>query len=136
MTITGDPERFASRYAAAWCSQSPESVASFFAEDGSLRVNDDAPAVGRAAITEIARGFMTAFPDMVVTRDRTVRKAGRVEFHWTLIGTNTGPEGTGHRVRISGHEEWQISADGLIAESRGCFDVGEYDRQLRHGEDA
>ena len=59
-------EDFATRYTAAWCSQDPASVAAFFAEDGSLQVNDGEPAVGRDAITEVARGFMTAFPDMVV----------------------------------------------------------------------
>jgi uncharacterized protein (TIGR02246 family) len=50
---------FAKRYAEAWCSQNPESVAAFFAENGSLSVNDGPPAVGRAAIAEVARGFMT-----------------------------------------------------------------------------
>ena len=58
---------FAKRYAEAWCSQNPESVAAFFAENGSLSVNDGPPAVGRAAIAEVARGFMKTFPDMVVT---------------------------------------------------------------------
>jgi hypothetical protein len=51
---------FANRYAAAWCSQSPESVAAFSVEGGSLRVNDGPPAIGRAAIAEVARGFMTS----------------------------------------------------------------------------
>src|SRR5262249_51362602 len=36
---------FATRYTAAWCSQDAASVASFFAMDGSLRVNAGAPAV-------------------------------------------------------------------------------------------
>ena len=61
---------FAARYAKAWCSQNPESVAAFFAENGSLTVNNDAPAVGRAAITAIARGFMRDFPDMIVRFDK------------------------------------------------------------------
>jgi hypothetical protein len=39
---------FARRYAAEWCSQNPESVAAFFAENGSLMVNDGAAAVGRS----------------------------------------------------------------------------------------
>jgi hypothetical protein len=59
---------FAQRYAKAWCSQNPDSVAAFFAESGSLSVNDAPPAIGRAAIAEIARGFMGDFPDMVVTQ--------------------------------------------------------------------
>ena len=85
------------------------------------------PAVGRAAIAEVARGFMTAFPDMVVTKDELIRKPSGLEFHWTLTGTNTGPEGTGKRVRISGYEEWQMVSAGLVAESRGHFDAADLD---------
>ena len=62
-------------------------------------------------------------------------KDSRVEYHWTLIGTNTGPEGTGNRVRISGFEEWTIGDDLLIAASLGHYDQAEYDRQLAHGVD-
>src|SRR5947207_343312 len=92
---------FAKRYAKAWCSQNPESVAAFFAEDGSLSVNNGPPAIGRAAIAEEARGFMTTFPDMVVTMDNVSQDSDGTRFHWTLTGTNTGPGGTGKRVRIS-----------------------------------
>jgi predicted ester cyclase len=125
--------KFATRYAKAWCSQDPDSVAAFFAENGSLSVNDGPPAVGRAAIADVARGFMRDFPDMVVTMDKLVRKSDGTKFHWTLIGTNTGPGGTGKRVRISGYELWKIDNDGLIAESKGHFDVAEYERQLKEG---
>lgn len=126
-------DEFAKRYAAAWCSQDPLSVAKFFAEHGSLKVNDSEPAVGEAAITNVARGFMNAFPDMIVTFDRLVQKPRGVEFHWTLMGTNSGPGGTGKRVRISGYEEWQMDANGLVAESLGHYDEKEYARQLEHG---
>ncbi len=113
---------FANRYAEAWCSQNPENVAAFFAENGSLHVNDAAPAIGRAAIAETARGFMRAFPDLIVTFDKLERQGDRTAFHWTLTGTNTGPGGTGKKVRISGYELWTIDHDGLIAESKGHFD--------------
>jgi predicted ester cyclase len=53
-------------------------------------------------------------------------------FHWTLTGTNTGPSGSGKRVRISGYELWKIDNNGLIAESKGHFDSAEYERQLKH----
>jgi hypothetical protein len=49
------------------------------------------------------------------------------------MGTNTGPGGTGHRVRISGFEVWRIGDDGLIAESRGYFDSAAYRSQLERG---
>lgn len=124
---------FAKRYTAAWCSQDAASVASFFAEGGSLKINAGTPAVGRTAITAAAQQFMTSFPDMVVKMDRLGAEGGRITFHWTLIGTNTGPGGTGKAVRISGYEEWRMGADGLIAESRGHFDETEYQRQLQTG---
>ena len=76
---------------------------------------------------------MTAFPDMQVIMDKLVLEGDRAKYHWTLIGTNTGPGGTGHRVRISGFELWQIGADGLIASSQGHFDAAEYRRQLQQG---
>ena len=122
---------FATRYAAAWSSQTPDSVASFYAGNGSLTVNDGEPSVGRAAITATAKGFMTAFPDMVVKMDRVRQEGGHAVFHWTWTGTNVGPGGTGRSVRISGYEEWTLGADGLIVESEGHFDEAEYQRQLK-----
>ena len=124
---------FGARYTAAWCSQNASSVAAFFAEGGSLKINQGAPSVGRVAITKAAQGFMTAFPDMVVTMDATEVQGNRAAYRWTLTGTNTGPGGTGKTVRISGYEEWTLGADGLIAESKGHFDEADYQRQLRAG---
>jgi predicted ester cyclase len=74
---------------------------------------------------------MTTFPDMTVTFDKLEPREGAVAFHWTLIGTKTGPGGTGNRVRISGYELWKIDNDGLIGESKGNFDAAEYERQLK-----
>ena len=134
--MTPDPDQlrdFARRYAEAWCSQDPARVAEHFAPEGSLTINDGTPSVGRGAITEAARSFMIAFPDMrVLMDDLRVREDGS-EFHWTLVGTNTGPGGTGNRVQISGFEEWTIGDDGLVAQSLGHFDQAEYDRQIAHG---
>ncbi len=126
---------FATRYTAAWCSQDPASVAAFYAEDGSLKINDGEPSIGREAITEAARGFMTAFPDMIVKFDHLRIGGDQAFYHWTLIGTNTGPGGTGNAVNISGYEQWTIGDDGLIASSLGNFDAAEYQRQLEHGVD-
>lgn len=124
---------FATAYTAAWCSQNAASVAAFFAEGGSLKINDAAPAAGRTAITEAAQGFMTAFPDMVVAMNGTSLDGHHAVYRWTLTGTNTGPGGTGNAVRITGHEEWTLGADGLIAVSKGHFDEADYQRQLNAG---
>ena len=123
---------FAKRYTAAWCSREAARVAAFFAPNGSLSVNG-APAVGRGAITEVAQGFMTAFPDMELLMDEVRIEGDRVVYHWTFIGTNTGPSGTGKRVRFSGFEKWRIGEDGLLAESQGQFDSADYQRQLERG---
>jgi predicted ester cyclase len=127
--MSDELSKFAKRYAKAWCSQDPEKVAAFFAENGSISINNGPPAVGRTAIAKEAQAFMTTFPDMVVTFDKLEPQPNGTEFHWTLTGTNTGP-GAGKRVRISGYELWKIDNDGLIAESKGHFDSAEYERQL------
>jgi hypothetical protein len=124
-------EEFATSYTAAWCSQSPASVAEFFAEGGSLKINDGEPSVGRVAITAAAQSFMTVLPDMVVAMDGVKLDGAHAVYRWTLTGTNTGPGGTGNAVHISGYEEWTFTADGLIAESRGHYDAAEYERQLK-----
>lgn len=126
---------FAARYTAAWSSHDAARVASFFAEGGSLKVNDADPAVGREAIAAIAQGFVTAFPDFVLEMDSVRIDAGNVEYHWTFTGTNSGPGGTGKAVRFSGFEEWTIGDEGLVAESKGHFDEAEYARQLEFGVD-
>ena len=129
--ISDDLAQFAERYAEAWCSQNPQRVASFFAEKGSISINDGGPAVGRAAIARQALAFMTTFPDMIVTLDKLESRGDWTAFHWTLTGTNRGPGGTGKKVRISGYELWKIDRDGLIAESKGHFDAADYERQIR-----
>lgn len=123
---------FAARYTAAWCSHSPARVAAFYSDEGSLRVNDDPPAVGREAITQLAQSFMSAFPDLCVIID-DLRVQDEPEYHWTLVGTNSRPGGTGNTVRISGFEKWRFGADGLIAFSQGHFDLADYRRQLEQG---
>jgi predicted ester cyclase len=135
MSDLAELKKFAKRYAEAWCSEDPEKVAAFFAERGSISINNGPPAVGRVAIAREAQAFMTTFPNMVVTMDKVVRDEEGTKFHWTLTGTNTGPAGTGKRVRISGYELWKIDKDGLIGESKGHFDAAEYERQLKHGVD-
>lgn len=126
-------EDFATRYAAAWSGQDPVAFAHFYAENGSLRVNEGEPSVGRAAIEQKAREFMTAFPDMVV-RLVELRGAGdAVEFHWHWTGSNTGPGGTGSPVDLRGYERWTLDDDGLILESLGHYDEAEYGRQLSAG---
>jgi uncharacterized protein (TIGR02246 family) len=130
MNTTAELNAFGTRYTAAWCSQRAVDVASFFAKDGSLQINDGAPSVGRAAIAAAAQEFMTGFPDMIVRMDGITLDADRVVWRWTMTGTHSGPGGTGNRVSISGYETMTLSDGGLIEECRGVFDEVDYNRQL------
>lgn len=139
LTACGEPEEplknlsrfeFAQRYAEAWSSQKPRKLASFYAEDGVLIVNDGTPSRGRDAIEEKARGFMEAFPDMVVEVDKIIEEGDRVVFHWHWTGTNTGPGGSGFPVDIRGYEVWTFNAEGLLVESLGNYDEKEFERQV------
>ena len=132
MNITELTE-FATRYATAWSSQDPAAFATFYAENGSLTVNDGEPSVGRDAVEATARAFMTAFPDMVVKMVEVSQEGSHVVFHWHWTGTNTGPGGTGNAVDLRGFEEWTLDGESLILESRGHYDEAEYQRQLNEG---
>ena len=120
---------FARSYTDAWCSHDPTRVADHFVPGGTIAINGGDP----TEITEVARSFIDAFPDIEVFMDDIVFKDETVEYHWTFTGTNTGPGGTGKAVRVVGYEEWTIGDDGLIAASLGNYDAAEYARQLEHG---
>jgi len=130
--VAADPDQlreFAQRYAETWCSHDPARVASHYAPGGMIAINGGEP----TEIMEVARSFISAFPDIQVFMNDLVFKDETVEFHWTFTGTSTAPGGTGHGVRINGFEEWTFGDDGLIASSLGHFDQAEYDRQVEHG---
>jgi hypothetical protein len=96
---------------------------------GTIAINSGEP----TEVAEVARSFIDAFPDIQVFMDDVVFKDETVGYHWSFTGTNTGPGGTGNRVRISGFEEWTFGDDGLVVESQGHYDLDEYDRQLESG---
>ena len=120
---------FARSYTDAWCSHEPKRVAGHFVPGGTIAINGGDP----TEVTEVARSFIDAFPDIRVFMDDVVFNDETVEYHWTFTGTNTGPGGTGRAVRITGFEEWTFGDDGLVAVSRGSYDQDEYDRQLERG---
>lgn len=127
-----EAEERARAYTEAWCSHVPEAVASFYAEDGRITINGGEPSNGREEVTEMARGFKGAFPDIIVHMDDIRSSGTHAVYRWTLEGHNTGLEGTGSYVKISGWEYWRYTEGGLIAESFGHFDAESYARQL-HG---
>jgi nuclear transport factor 2 (NTF2) superfamily protein len=121
---------FGKNYTEAWNSKEPAKMASFYAEDGSLTVNNGSPAIGRQQLAETAQSYMEAFPDMVLTMDSLTVNNGKYRYYWTFKGTNTGPRGTGNKVDFSGFEEWTMNEQGLVQTSIGTYDTEDYQRQL------
>jgi len=121
----------AAAYTKAWCVHDAEAVASLYASDSAgIIINDGEPWVGQAGVAEMARGFIAAFPDMVLYMDYFHPSGTHAVYHWTLEGHNTGAAGTGNFVRIPGWEYWRYSDDGLVAASLGHFDAEDYARQI------
>jgi hypothetical protein len=114
---------YAERYTSAWCSQDPASVAAFFSEDGSLRLNDGPSAVGRAAITGVVLSFMTAFPDLQVAMDDLKVSGYEAEYHWTLTGATTGAAMSGQECT---HQRRRNMASG--ARWTDCVFAGKFRR--------
>jgi predicted ester cyclase len=121
---------FGEKYTVAWNGKKPEIMASFYAEDGTLTVNNGTPAVGRKQLAETAQSYMEAFPDMKLIMDSLVADSGTYRYHWTFIGTNTGPGGTGNKVNFSGFERWTMNNERLVQKSIGTYDAKNYNRQL------
>ena len=121
---------FGKNYTEAWNSKEPAKMASFYAVDGSLTVNNGTPAIGRQQLAETAQSYMEAFPDMVLTMDSLTVNNGKYRSYWTFKGTNTGPGGTGNTVDFSGFEEWTMNEQGLVQTSIGTYDAELYQRQL------
>lgn len=122
---------FGEKYTAAWNSKKPDKMASFYAENGTLTVNNGTPSVGREQLAETARSYMEAFPDIKLTMDSLVADSGVYRYYWTFVGTNTGPGGTGNKVDFSGFEEWNMNNNRLIQKSIGTYDADLYHRQVQ-----
>lgn len=121
------------RASTAWSSQDAEGMAACYEDTASLTINGGAPSTGRVELAATAASYMEAFPDLRVSVDQVLVAGDSAFWVWTLTGTNTGPGGTGNRVRVSGIEVWTIGSSGLVSNSVGYYDAATYERQLAHG---
>lgn len=121
----------AKNYTAAWNSLSATAVASFYAEDGEIIINNGDPWSGRARVADMAAGFYADVPDLTLTCD-DIRLAGtHAVYVWTFTGHDAA---TGNPLKIQGWEEWEIGADLKVKSSRGWFDAADYAKQVAGGE--
>lgn len=121
---------FGKNYTEAWNSLDPEKVVSFYAEDGTLTINNGTPSAGRSQLAVTVKSYMEAFPDIHLDMDSLVEDSGTYKYYWTFSGTNTGPGGTGNKVKFSGFEHWTMNDNGLVQSSIGSYDAEDYNMQL------
>ena len=121
------------RHQQSFASQSAATIAADHVENGTFYSPAAGTVTGRAEIQKVYEYWLTAFPDMVLTMDSVRLVDAGAEYFWTFQGTNSGPGGSGQRVKFSGYEEWTLSETGLIARSLGHFDEAEYNHQLQFG---
>ena len=125
--MTTTPSTIGEDYARAWSSKSPEAVASFCAQDGRIVVNQGSPSIGHKAFAEMAAGFYTAFPDLVVHCD-VMRIAGRHALvAWTLESHHAE---TKNLVKVTGWEEWELDDHLKVKSSMGWFEAADDDAQI------
>lgn len=89
--------------------------------------------VGLAEDQAMAQGWKAAFPDLVISVDRTIAEGDYVSVIWTARGTNTGKgnglPGNGRSIEVRGITVWRIVA-GKIRDEWSEFDTTEMLRQL------
>lgn len=81
--------------------------------------------VGLAEDQAAARGWKSAFPDLVMTADKLIAEGDLVTVLWSARGTNTGTgnglPATGKALTGRGITIWKI-VDGRITEEWSAFD--------------
>ena len=113
-----DIDALASDYTAAWNTGSPDAVASFYAEDGRIVINNGEPWEGRSRVSAMAAGFFAEVPNLSLTCDGTRGAGNHVVYLWTYTGTDAK---SGQPVRVSGWEEWDVDDELRVKSSRGWF---------------
>lgn len=117
----------ADAHCAAWTSRSADTVAQRYANPTSFGMNAGDPMALRAEISEMARGFMADFPDLVLTCDNVLVADHHMIYAWTFAGNHVR---TGNHVVFSGWEEWDLNDDLEVTKSLGWYDAADYDRQV------
>lgn len=113
-------------YTAAWNTGSAKNVASFFASDGKITINNGDPWESRARVTEMAAGFFADVPDLNLSCDQYRIAGDHVVFLWSFTGHDAN---SGNALNIAGWEEWDLNADLQVQSSRGWFDAEDYANQ-------
>jgi hypothetical protein len=109
----------------SFASRNPVRLAADHALDGTFESPAASVVRGRAAIEEVYRYWIAAFPDMDFTWHTPVVDGTRASFFWqfrgTLMGEFFGHSHPGARIQFPGAAEYDLSPEG-IARARHVFD--------------
>ncbi len=119
-------QEMAHAYTAAWNSKSAVAVASHYANDGVIIINNGDPWKGRARVIEMAEGFYADVPDLTLTCDDVRVSGNHAIFVWTFTGHDAS---SGNPLHIRGWEEWELNDELKVVASRGWFDAQDYAQQ-------
>lgn len=119
--------KIARQHCAAWTALDAEAVANRYSKTTSFGMNGGEPMTDRASISDMAAGFMSDFPDLVLTCDYVLVADHHMVYAWTFEGHH---KQTGNHVRFSGWEEWDLDDDLNVSKSLGWYDVADYERQV------
>lgn len=117
---------FGKRYAEAWSSKNPNDLADFFTSDGILLDGNGKYAKGKDSIALISKMFHDEIPDIIVSLDSMVNGSKGIEFHWSLLGTNTN----GIKVNMKGVEVMEFR-NSLICKSQGSYTDEQYEKVVK-----
>lgn len=82
--------------------------------------------MGIDSIANVSKMFHYEIPDIIVSMASMVDGSKGIEFHWTLIGTNT----MGIKVNMKGVELMELN-NGLISKSQGSYTDEQYERIVK-----
>lgn len=119
--------QIAEMHCAAWTRRDMKAVADRYSETVSFGMNGGAPMTSRSEIADMAEGFMSDFPDLVLVCDRVLVADHHMVYVWTFEGHHRT---TGNFVRFSGWEEWDLDENLKVVKSLGWFDAEDYERQV------
>ena len=78
--------KIADAHCTAWTSLSPDVVAQRYSTSTSFAMNCGQPMTTREEIAEMAGGFMSEFPDLVLTCDNVLVADHHMVYAWTFAG--------------------------------------------------
>jgi nuclear transport factor 2 (NTF2) superfamily protein len=119
--------KIAEAHCAAWTSHDAEKIASRYATTPDFSINRGDPMTTRADIAEMAAGFISDFPDLVLSLDTVLAAEKHMVYAWSFQGHYRR---NGNFVRFNGWEEWELDDDLKVVTSRGWYDAKDYEQQI------